>query len=119
MRLIIAGTRTIVDYKMLKAALKQSPFDERKITAIISGGAKGVDALAIKYARKKDIPLQVCKADWNQFGNAAGPIRNSQMSDIGNALLAVWDGRSKGTSNMITTAQRKGLCVFVYEIKEM
>ena len=30
--------------------------------------------------------------DWNKHGRAAGPIRNKQMAEYGDALLIIWDG---------------------------
>lgn len=50
------------------------------------------------------------------FGKAAGPIRNIDMAKIGNTLIAIWDGRSKGTLNMIKVAEKRGLKVMVFRV---
>ena len=52
-------------------------------------------------------------ADWEKYGRSAGPKRNAQMAEIANALIAFWDGQSRGTKNMIETAKQKGLIVKV------
>ena len=52
-------------------------------------------------------------ADWERHGKAAGPIRNAEMADVSDALIAFWDGQSCGTKSMIELAKRKGLQVAV------
>ena len=52
-------------------------------------------------------------ADWNRLGRAAGPIRNEEMAEVSDALIAFWDGKSRGTKSMIEIARRKGLQVAV------
>ena len=85
---------------------------------IISGGAKGADSLGERFAEQHSLHLTVCKADWNKHGKSAGYIRNSEMADIGDVLLAFWDGKSKGTKHMIDLALKKGLIVEVVYYKE-
>ena len=53
-------------------------------------------------------------AKWDKHGNSAGMIRNSQMADYADGLIALWDGESRGTKNMIETASKNGLCIFMY-----
>jgi hypothetical protein len=83
------------------------------IATVVSGGAKGVDALGERYAVEMNLPLHIYEADWEQHGRAAGPIRNRKMAENADALIAIWDGKSKGTKNMIETAEKKGLLVYV------
>ena len=63
-----------------------------------------------------NLPLQIYRADWETHGRAAGPIRNRKMAENASALIALWDGASRGTKNMIETAQKKGLLVYVKRI---
>lgn len=112
-KVIIYGSRTIVNYRILLDALKKSNFE---ITEILSGGARGVDTLAIRYAKENDIPYKIYKADWNKYGKSAGPIRNKEMINNADALIAIWDGKSRGTADIIRRARRKGIRVFVYTI---
>ena len=112
-RVIIAGSREFNDYNVLLEAIDEAPF---YVTYVISGGAKGVDAMGERYASEMDIPMAVYLPDWSQYGKVAGPMRNAKMADGADALIALWDGKSKGTKNMIETAQKKGLKVYVKEI---
>lgn len=106
MRVIIAGSRDIHRYDILLEMVEECGWN---ITTVVSGGAKGVDALGERYAEEHDIKLVVYPADWEKHGRAAGPIRNKKMAENADALIAIWDGKSRGTSNMIETAAKHGL----------
>ena len=41
----------------------------------------------------------------------AGPLRNEKMARVADALIAFWDGKSRGTKNMIDLANMKGISV--------
>jgi hypothetical protein len=110
MRVIIAGGRDYHNYDTVLEAIKESQFN---ITTVVSGGAAGVDAMGEKYAEDMNLRLNVYNADWATHGRAAGPIRNRKMSENADALIAIWDGKSRGTRNMIETATKRGLLVFV------
>lgn len=109
-RVIIAGGRDIHDYDLVLDAIEESGF---RIDVVISGGAKGVDALGEKYSEEMMLNLTIFRADWQTHGRAAGPIRNRKMAENADALIAVWDGKSRGTKNMIETATKLGLLVYV------
>lgn len=114
-RVIVAGTRTFADYALLENKLDRLLSGKENVQ-IISGGAFGADALGEKYAKDRNLPLVVILADWNAFGRSAGPIRNRKMAEQADALVAFWDGRSKGTKNMIDTANKLGLQVRVVQV---
>ena len=113
MRTIIAGSRNLEDYGLVVEAINKAHWDP---SLIISGGAKGIDALGEQWATTNSIPVEVYPADWKQFGRAAGPIRNREMAKNAEALIAIWDGKSKGTKSMIELAQKAGLAVYVHEV---
>jgi len=113
MKTIIAGSRDITAYHIVLDAYAKAPF---RVTEIVSGGARGVDKLGEEVAKNNYLPIKVFPANWNKYGNRAGPIRNAEMADYAEALIAVWDGKSKGTANMIQQATKKGLQVFVYRL---
>ena len=116
MKVIIAGSRTLDDvwsYIKLLEAVEKSQF---KITEVISGTAKGIDTLAIQFAQHRDIPVTRFPAYWYKYGKSAGYKRNIDMANYADALIAVWEGKSKGTKHMIDIATKKGLKVFVYEV---
>ena len=114
-RIIIAGGRDLNNYELLKAkceSILSSKATTHRII-IVSGAAKGADSLGEKYAREKSYAIESRPADWNTHGKAAGYIRNAQMADGADALIAFWDGKSRGTKSMINIARSKGLCVRV------
>lgn len=112
MKIIIAGGRDFSDYDKL---CKEVDFALSKCeisrVEIVSGAAKGADSLGEKYARDHGIKLKQFSADWEKYGKAAGYKRNSEMGNYADALIAFWDGKSKGTFNMINIANKKGLQV--------
>lgn len=101
MKLIIAGSRSITDITTVEAAIKSSMIDISKITEVVSGTASGVDKLGEQWAKSKKLNIHQMPADWNKHGKKAGAIRNKQMGDYADMLVAVWDGKSKGTKQMI------------------
>jgi hypothetical protein len=114
MKTIIAGSRTITDYKIVEKAIKKSGF---KITEIVSGAARGIDRLGEKYGYENKIPVIQFPAKWNELGRSAGYIRNAEMAEYADALIAIWDRKSKGTKHMIDLARSKKLKVFVHIVK--
>lgn len=111
MKVIIAGSRWMTQPHFVSEAVYHSNFN---ISTIISGGARGIDKLAIDYAKKFNIPYIEFMADWETQGKAAGAIRNKTMAEQGDALIAIWDGSSKGTLNMINTMHKLDKPIFVY-----
>ena len=109
MKVIIAGGRDFNDYEKLKSVLNhlKQPFE------IVSGMAKGADSLAVRYANENGLTLHKFPADWDTHGKGAGFKRNAEMADFSDALIAFWDGKSRGTNHMIRTAEQKGLRVLV------
>jgi len=121
---IIAGSRDFTDEKFLRDKASawagfntDAPMPASDIT-VICGGAKGPDKMGAEWAEFHGINVRHMPADWNAHGRAAGPIRNAAMADIGDVLIAFYDGKSKGTANMIGAALRKGLELHIYQIKD-
>ena len=117
-RVIIAGSRSFNDYTTLQTTC-DNILSRKSMThniVIVSGTAKGADTLGEKYARERGYAVERFPADWQQYGKVAGPIRNRQMANNADALIAFWDGRSVGTNNMVMEAQKKGMAVRIYNI---
>lgn len=114
MKTIIAGSRTCVSMNHLVEAIKRINWTP---TTIISGAAKGADALGEQWALENSVPIKQFKPDWIKYGKAAGPIRNRGMAESADALIVLWDGKSSGTKNMIETARKLELKVYVHLIK--
>ena len=63
--------------------------------------------------KEKGYETELFPADWKTHGRKAGPIRNKQMADYGEMLIAFWDGKSSGTKNMIENSKKLGLIVHI------
>jgi len=85
---------------------------------IFSGGADGTDLLGEQYAADRGYPIKKFPADWGLHGKAAGPIRNRQMAERADMLIAFWDGESPGTRNMLRTAESLALDWHLIKYKE-
>ena len=98
-KVIVAGSRTILNeqfvYEWLDLLINPNS------TKIVSGGAKGPDSLALRYAKDNKIEWALLLADWDKYKNSAGIMRNKEMGDYADALIAFWDGKSRGTKHMI------------------
>lgn len=112
MKTIIAGSRSAT-YQDVAAALLHCSFTN-DITEVISGCAKGADTHGEAFAATIGVPVVKFPADCNKHGKSAGIKRNIQMAEYADALIAIWDGDSRGTANMIQLAKNKGIPVFVY-----
>ena len=125
MRIIVAGGRDFADYDRVKKILAKMPRD----VEIISGTAKGADALGARYAKENGIKLVEFPADWKnldavpcrvkrgaygEYNALAGHNRNLQMAEYSTHLICFWNGKSSGTKNMIETANRLGLAVKIF-----
>ena len=81
---------------------------------IVHGCAAGADAMAAQHCATLGIATEEHPADWRTHGSAAGPIRNSKMAELGaDECIAFWDGKSRGTLDMIQKAVRHGIQVRV------
>ena len=118
-KLIVAGGRDFDAYGPLCKEINDLAFGElkEKSVSIVSGMARGADALAVRFAREFQVKLHEFPADWNQYGKRAGFIRNAEMAEFSDALLAFHDGQSRGTAHMIRTMQdlRKPVWIVRYD----
>lgn len=121
MKLIIAGSRDIEDYDLIRTLVMKSGFWKKygRSIEVVCGMARGVDKLGLDFAKKNNLKWHEMPAEWDKHGKAAGHIRNSEMAKESDALLAVWDGKSPGTKGMIQVARQLGLEVKAYEVHRM
>ena len=110
MKVAIVGSRTFNDYTLLNSIL-----DKIDINLIISGGARGADKLAERYALEKKIETKILYPEWNKFGKGAGIIRNKEIVQEANHVIAFWDGESKGTLSSINFAKEFGKNLTIYK----
>lgn len=106
MNVAVVGSRKFDNYKLLESVLNQY-----NITEIISGGARGADTLAEKYAKLNLIPIKIFQPDWKKYGRRAGIVRNVDIIKSANLVIAFWDGKSNGTKNSINICFKNNIAV--------
>lgn len=133
---IIAGSRGINSYDVVDKAIRESKIENNfGIDEIVHGNCpNSPDLIGELWATVHRIPFKKFPAKWgevtgkpdneigiNRFGKKywkmAGYSRNEEMAKYADALIAVWDGKSGGTKDMINKAKENNLIVFVYEVK--
>lgn len=119
MKCIIAGSRSIRGGNYVDKAMRLCPFT-LDITEVLSGKAQGVDTLGERWAEKHGIPVKDFPAGWRDadgvLDRSAGHRRNEQMAVYAEALVAVWDGQSPGTADMIRRARKHRLEIFIFRV---
>lgn len=118
MRITIGGCRDFEDYEVFSKFVSEciekiKPCDK---IIILSGHCKGTDLMAERYAAEMGYEVEIHNADWKKYGRAAGPKRNAEMIQNSHALIAFWDCKSKGTKNLVDTAKKKNIPVYVKSI---
>lgn len=111
MKTIIAGSRGITKASIVNAAMEGCGWVP---TEVVCGCARGVDELGADWAESRGIKVSRFPANWDEYGKRAGHIRNEAMAKYADALVAIWDGESRGTRSMIDLARRYDLKVIVY-----
>lgn len=117
MKVIVAGGRDFCTYKHYDLLKEVCTRILSKCTniEIVSGKARGADTLGENFANEMGYQIKEFPADWDQFGKGAGYIRNKQMADYADALIVFWDGKSRGTKNMIDIAKKKGIQIKIQQ----
>ena len=121
-KVIIAGTRDFNDYAFLKKNVDyflQGINPNNEEIEIVSGNARGADKLGERYAKEYNLPVKLFPANWDKYGKRAGYLRNQEMANYADVLIAFWDEKSKGTKHMIDIAKKQDLTVIVvgYELR--
>lgn len=104
MKIAIVGSRTFENLQLVRDIVAALPAN----SIVVSGGAPGVDTVAVRAAEARGLKTLVIRADWDKLGRAAGPIRNSEIVNAADQILAFWDGKSSGTADTIGRAMRSG-----------
>lgn len=110
MKLLIAGSRSITDFDLEGHIPPEA-------TVIISGGAKGVDTLAEKYADEHGLEKIIIKPEYAKYHRGAPLKRDEKMVELADEVLVIWDGSSKGTKYTADYAKKKNKPVTVVEVK--
>jgi hypothetical protein len=113
-KVIVAGSRTATGsyiYSLLAQKLDRI-LRNKSVThdiVIVSGTAQGADIMGEQYAKSRSYQVERYPADWDTFGKRAGYLRNEDMALNADALVALWDGNSRGTEHMIKLAKQHNL----------
>lgn len=89
---------------------------ETRPDVIVSGGARGIDTLARQYAKVRGIELIEFLPDYESYGRRAPLVRDREIVDDCDSVLAFWDGKSRGTKYTMDYARRRGKPVRVIPI---
>lgn len=138
MKLGIVGSRDYDNYKEFKKYMSQFVDTFGEISTIVTGGCRGADNLAEKYAKKHKIELIVYNADWNTYGcsilffrrknkirtnleslildKKAGPLRNKQIVQNITHLIAFPTENSVGTLNTISLAKKENIPTIIHYV---
>lgn len=100
-KVIIAGGRDFNDYEALELNCNFYLKNKLPDVEIVSGCARGADRLGERYAENYFLDVREFPADWDNNGKAAGYIRNKEMAEYADVLIAFWDEISRGTGNMV------------------
>lgn len=111
MKVAVIGSRTFNDYPKLEQELNSIP----SIKIIISGGASGADKLSEVYADSKSIETLIIKPDWKRYSRGAGAVRNTEIVENADYVVAFWDGKSKGTLDSINKCKKKNIKLKIVE----
>ena len=127
LRIAIIGSRGYNNYEEFKYILNRfiNRLKEKNIIKdinniiIVSGGAKGADSLAKRYAKENNIFIKEILPNWNKYGKSAGFKRNKEIWNNADIGLGFWDGKSKGTSHSIKIVKelKKDLIMYIYPEK--
>ena len=110
MKVAIIGSRNLYVNDLQK-------FIPSETTEIVSGGAKGIDACAARYAASNNIKLTVFLPEYNRYGRAAPLKRNLKIIEYADLVIAFWDGKSKGTKYVIDNCKKQNIELIIH-IKE-
>jgi len=104
-RVVVCGSRSFSDFALLRDKLDAILARKLPNVIILSGGCRGADALGERYASLRGLPIERFLADWARLGRSAGLARNEEMVKAADAVVAFWDGRSRGTGHTISVAK--------------
>lgn len=118
-KLVIVGSRTFNDYRLAENIINHIAVEYGyKYIEIVSGGARGADAIGERYADNNGITKKIIPVDWNRWGKRAGFIRNVDIIDNCDICICFWDGENHGTKHDIDLCVKKHKPCFIYNFVE-
>lgn len=113
-KIAVIGSRNFNDYKFAEAKLDRLRHGQRII--IVSGGARGADRIGKLYAENYDFDYLEFLPDWEAHGKGAGFLRNTDIVNACDEVVAFWDGKSNGTRDSIRKAQKMRKHTHIYYV---
>lgn len=110
MRVAIVGSRDL--------SVDIEKYIPENTTEIVSGGARGIDTLAERWADQHNIPKLILKPDYDKYGRSAPIRRNETIVSAADMVVAIWDGKSRGTKFTIDYAKKCGIPVEIVLIEK-
>lgn len=111
MKIAIIGSRNVIVTDLQR-------YLPEGVTEIVSGGAKGVDTYAREYAHANGLKLTEFLPAYDRYGRGAPLKRNLQIIHYADAVIAFWDGKSRGTKHVIDTCNSQNIPITVYQVNE-
>ena len=116
MKIAIIGSRDYENYTEMYNYIK-SKININDISKVVSGGARGADAMGEWFAKENNIKTEIYLPDWNKYGRGAGFVRNKQIIENAEIIFAFLKNNSNGTKNSIMIARKLNRQLFVLNIK--
>lgn len=113
-RIAFVGSRNFIDLSFVRWCVI-SIYRKYGRFVLVSGGAKGPDTAAENQAKVLGLKRIIYYADWNRFGPSAGPIRNEEIVQNSDFIIAFWDGKSSGTQSTLKFAKQYNKPIKLFE----
>ena len=130
MNLLVAGTRYFDDPALLFKKLDHltKKLNKKKLVIVTGGGIpvryknepgkrRGADSLAMDWAFKRRVTCKNYYPNWKKYGDSAGPRRNSEMVEVADFACVFWDGKSRGTADVIKKCRKKSIRVVIVKVR--
>jgi hypothetical protein len=115
MRILVTGSRDWLNTNLVVTALEMEAFGNDNVTVVHGGNPTGADAAADRWARDRNVKVEVHKPQWAKLGLKAGPLRNQQMVRRGaDVCLAFIRNNSAGASDCARKAEAAGIPTNIY-----
>lgn len=113
-KIAIVGSRSFKNYQAVKSVL--DCIRSTKNISIVSGGARGADFLGKRYAIEHELEYMEFPAMWDVYGKRAGFMRNTDIVNYSDEVIAFWDQKSRGTKDTIEKAKKCGKKLFIFNL---
>jgi len=118
MILAVVGSRSINDEGVIFRQLDSLLSFNSDIELVVTGGAKGVETIAAGWEKLNSIEVKVIRPDYSSHPPRIAPlIRNREIVNCSDYIIAIWDGKSRGTKYVINYAKKVGKIVKIFLVE--